>query len=122
MKRFSAYLAVLFLPCSAAIAQAPVSGSPSQTPSTSSATALPAVMSTEGQEVVQFQKIEDAWSNAVNQRDQYGLELVLSPLFVDVAASGDITTRNQQVATVLTGEDKTIHIEQRVVKGRADDT
>ena len=30
--------------------------------------------------------------------DQYGLELVLSPLLVDVSATGDITTRNQQVA------------------------
>ena len=118
MKRFSAYLAVLFLPCSAAIAQAPVSGSPSQTPSTSSATALPAVMSTEGQEVVQFQKIEDAWSNAVNQRDQYGLENVLSPLFVDVAANGDITTRNQQIVQVISSDDKTTWLMQKVITVR----
>ncbi len=48
--------------------------------------------------MAQFQKIEDSWSDAVNRRDQYGLELVLSPLFVDVSASGDVTTRNQQVA------------------------
>jgi hypothetical protein len=54
----------------------------------------------------------------VNQRDQYGLELVLSPLFVDISATGDITTRNQQVATVITGEDKTIHLDQRVITVR----
>jgi ketosteroid isomerase-like protein len=46
------------------------------------------------------------------------LELVLSPLFVDVSANGDITTRNQQVASVITGEDKTLHLEQRVITVR----
>jgi ketosteroid isomerase-like protein len=68
--------------------------------------------------VQQFQKIEDSWSVAINQRDQYGLELVLSPLFVDVSATGDVTTRNQQVAAAIAGEDKTLHIEQRVITVR----
>ena len=71
-----------------------------------------------GPQVREFQKIEDAWSDAINQRDQYSLELVLSPLFVDVSASGDITTRNQQLAQLITGEDKTVHLEQRVVTVR----
>jgi len=69
-------------------------------------------------EIREFQKIEDSWSTAVNTRDQYGLELVLSPLFVDVSATGDITTRNQQVAQTITGEDKTVHLEQRVITVR----
>ena len=51
-------------------------------------------------------------------RDQYGLELVLSPLFVDVSANGDITTRNQQVAMAITGDDKTLHLDQRVITVR----
>ncbi|HEY1896742.1 MAG TPA: nuclear transport factor 2 family protein [Terracidiphilus sp.] len=71
-----------------------------------------------GPQVREFQKIEDAWSSAINERDQYSLELVLSPLFVDVSASGDITTRNQQLAQLITGEDKTVHLEQRVVTVR----
>ena len=71
-----------------------------------------------GPQVKEFQKIEDTWSNAINSRDQYGLELVLSPLFVDVSANGDITTRNQQLAQLITGEDKSIHLEQRVVTVR----
>jgi ketosteroid isomerase-like protein len=71
-----------------------------------------------GPQVREFQKIEDTWSNAINVRDQYSLELVLSPLFVDVSASGDITTRNQQLAQLITGEDKTVHLEQRVVTVR----
>jgi len=78
----------------------------------------PTATSAESPEKLEFQKIEDTWSAAINDRDQYGLELVLSPLFVDVSASGDITTRNQQVASVLNGEDKTIHLEQRVITVR----
>jgi ketosteroid isomerase-like protein len=107
MKRYLA-LVFLFL-CSFAAAQ-----NPPQAPAT-----LPvAVTSADSPAVAQFQKIEDSWSSAVNGRDQYGLELVLSPLLVDVSASGDVTTRNQQVASVITGEDKTIHLDQRVVTVR----
>ena len=78
----------------------------------------PAATSAGSPEIVQFQKIEDSWSSALNGRDQYTLELVLSPLFVDVSASGDITTRNQQLAQVITGEDKTMHMQQRVITVR----
>jgi hypothetical protein len=76
------------------------------------------VTTAESPEIREFQKIEDSWADSINQRDQYGLELVLSPLFVDVSASGDITTRNQQIALMITGEDKTTHIEQRVITVR----
>jgi ketosteroid isomerase-like protein len=82
------------------------------------ATVPPAVATTAPTEVSQFQKIEDGWSNAVNARDQYGLELVLSPLFVDVSAGGDISTRNQQVADLLGNDDKSLHLEQKVVTVR----
>jgi ketosteroid isomerase-like protein len=78
----------------------------------------PGVTETVSPEILQFQKIEDSWSDAVNRRDQYALELVLSPLFVDVSASGDVTTRNQQVAQVLSGEDKTLYLTQKVVTVR----
>ena len=69
-------------------------------------------------EILEFQKIEDSWSDAVNRRDQYSLELVLSPLYVDVSASGDVTTRNQQVAQVISGDDKTLYLTQKVVTVR----
>ncbi len=65
-----------------------------------------------------FQKIEDNWSDAVNRRDQYALELVLSPLFVDVSAQGDVTTRNQQVVQVISGQDKTVYLTQKVITVR----
>ena len=109
MNRFVACFSALLLSCCAAGGQ-----SPAPVP----ASAQPGVTSAESPEIREFQKIEDSWSNSVNQRDQYGLELVLSPLFVDISATGDITTRNQQVATVITGEDKTIHLYQRVITVR----
>jgi ketosteroid isomerase-like protein len=110
MARFLAFSAVL-LCCSAAFAQSP---SPPATP-----VSVPAGSTTSvSPEIREFQKIEDNWSNSINGRDQYGLELVLSPLFVDVSAVGDITTRNQQVAALITGEDKTLHLDQRVITVR----
>jgi ketosteroid isomerase-like protein len=111
MIRFPACFSALLLTCCVSGAQNPIPA-PVQT-----AVVNPAA-SAGSPEIKEFQKIEDSWSIAVNNRDQYGLELVLSPLFVDVAASGDITTRNQQLALVITGEDKTLHIEQRVITVR----
>ena len=83
-----------------------------------SAPVAPSVTSTAAPEVGEFQKIEDSWSTAVNARDQYGLELVLSPLFVDVSAGGDISTRNQQLAALISTDDKTLHLDQRVITVR----
>jgi hypothetical protein len=48
-----------------------------------------------------FQQIEDRWSEAINKRDQYALELVLSPEMIDISATGTVTTRDQQIAMVL---------------------
>ena len=107
MKRSFAGICIVFLMSCTSYSQ--TAGTPVVKPTATSA---------ESPEIRDFQKIEDSWATAVNDRDQYGLELVLSPLFVDVSASGDITTRNQQVASVLTGEDRTIHLEQRVITVR----
>jgi ketosteroid isomerase-like protein len=111
MMRFFVSFAFVFFTCCAAVAQDP-------TPVPVAASAQPNVTSSESPAIRDFQKIEDAWSTAINLHDQYGLELVLSPLFVDVSASGDITTRNQQLAMAISGEDKTIHLDQRVITVR----
>jgi hypothetical protein len=111
MTRFAACFSAVLLSCCVAVAQdqgvTPAAGS-----------ARPNVTTAESPEILQFQRIEDSWADSVNQRDQYGLELVLSPLFVDVSAAGDITTRNQQVANVITGEDKSQRLNQRVITVR----
>lgn len=111
MTRFLACLPCVLFSCCAAVAQV-------STPTPAATSAQPNVTSTESPEIREFQKLEDAWSDAINVRDQYALELVLSPLFVDVSATGDITTRNQQLAMVIAGEDKTIHLDQRVITVR----
>ena len=113
MTRFVGGLSVFLLSSCFAVAQDPASA-----PAPAPVAARPAVTSAESPDLREFQKIEDAWSAAINQRDQYGLELVLSPLFVDVAASGDITTRNQQLAQLITLGDKTLHLDQRVISVR----
>jgi ketosteroid isomerase-like protein len=112
MTRELGFSVALLFSCCAVLAQNP-------TPPVSGAKSFaPGATSDAGSEVRDFQKIEDSWSGAVNVRDQYALELVLSPLFIDVSATGDITTRNQQLAQVITGEDKTVHLEQRVITVR----
>lgn len=115
MNRFVFCLLAVFSLCSAATAQNPASDPASPA---DAATVPPGVTTTVTPEIAQFQKIEDSWSDAVNRRDQYGLELVLSPLFVDISASGDVTTRNQQVAQVLSDEDKTLYLTQKVITVR----
>ena len=118
MTRVSACFFALLLSC-VAIAQTPALGSAPDPPLASgSSSNQPAVTSTQSPEIDQFQKIENNWSDSINRHDQYALELVLSPLFVDVAASGDITTRNQQLAQVITGEDKTVYLTQKVITVR----
>jgi ketosteroid isomerase-like protein len=111
MTRLVIGFSVLLLSSCVAVAQNPV-------PVPASAAAQHAVTSASSPAILEFQKIEDAWSNAMNVRDQYALELVLSSLFVDISASGDITTRNQQLAQLITGEDKTLHLEQKVITVR----
>jgi hypothetical protein len=112
MIRRLALFSLVLLSCSAAF---------SQTPSQPAAPATPhvaGVASAAGPELVEFQKVEDSWAASVNSRDQYGLELVLSPLYVDIAASGDVTTRNQQLAQIINGEDKTMHIDYHAITVR----
>ena len=82
------------------------------------AASLSAAATTSSPEVQQFQKIEDTWSSAVNRHDQYARENVLSPLFMDVAANGDITTRNQQIALLLSSDDKSLWLSQKVIMVR----
>ncbi len=115
MNRFLPCFAAAVFLCCAATAQNPA---PEPAASASPASPQEGVTNTVSPEVAQFQKIEDSWSDAVNRHDQYGLELVLSPLFVDVSSSGDVTTRNQQVVQVISGDDKTVYLTQKVITVR----
>ncbi len=115
MNRLFVCLSALLLACGFTAAQTPVTGAAAPAPQ---ATPEPGVTSTVSPEVAQFQKIEDSWSDAVNRRDQYALDLVLSPLFVDISAQGDVSTRNQQVVQVISGQDKALYLTQKVITVR----
>jgi hypothetical protein len=65
-----------------------------------------------------MQKLEDSWSAALAKRDQYGLELVLSPQFVNISADGEVRSRNQEIAFVLNKFPDMISLEQTVVSVR----
>lgn len=117
MNRFFACFSAVLLSCCTAAAQNFEPAAPSAT-ATTPAAAPSAATSTQSTQIAQFQKIEDSWADAVNRRDQYGLELVLSPFFVDVSATGDVTTRNQQVAQVISNDDKNASLTQKVVAVR----
>jgi len=65
-----------------------------------------------------FQQIEDRWSQAIAKRDQYALELVLSPELIDISASGDQTTRDQQVAMLFEKNVEPLSLDQRVTDVR----
>ncbi len=114
MNRFLPFVSIALLCCTAAAQNS----SPDPAATAVPPADKPGVMETVSPEILEFQKLEDSWSDAVNRRDQYALELVLSPLFVDVSASGDVTTRNQQVAQVISGDDKSLYLTQKVVTVR----
>jgi ketosteroid isomerase-like protein len=66
----------------------------------------------------EMQQVEDRWNDAVTKRDQYGLELVLAPQFIGISASGDVTTRNQQIARLFVKGSGPESLEQKVVSVR----
>lgn len=69
-------------------------------------------------EVKEFQGLEDQWSNAVVKDDQYTMEFLLSPLYVDISSTGDVTTRNQQIAELFDKGTEPVSLQQRVVTVR----
>ncbi len=66
----------------------------------------------------EMQQVEDVWDAAITKRDQYGLENVLSPQVVDIAATGDVTTRNQDVAKLFVKDALPESLKQKVVDVR----
>lgn len=81
--------------------------------------AAPAPAASQAPEVTQMQHMEDLWDDALAKRDQYGLELVLAPQFIDIASNGDVTTRNQQIARLFLKEiGSPAQLKQKVVTVR----
>jgi ketosteroid isomerase-like protein len=66
----------------------------------------------------EMQQVENRWADAVTKRDQYGLELVLAPQFIGISATGDVTTRNQQIANLFVKGSGPASLEQKVISVR----
>ena len=66
----------------------------------------------------EMQQVEDRWDDAVTKRDQYAMELVLAPQFIGISASGDVTTRNQQIAHLFVKGSGPDSLEQKVISAR----
>jgi hypothetical protein len=73
---------------------------------------------TQSPQIHEMQQIEDRWSDAITRRDQYQLELVLAPSYIDISASGEVTTRNQQIVRLLGKTNIPDSLEQKVVTVR----
>jgi ketosteroid isomerase-like protein len=69
--------------------------------------------------VQQFQQFEDKWSIAYAHKDQFDMELILSPSFVNVSAAGQVSTRNELIAQMFDhSAGDLLSMEQRVVNVR----
>jgi ketosteroid isomerase-like protein len=69
-------------------------------------------------QIAEMQQVEDAWDAAVTKHDQYGLENVLAGQFVDISATGDVTTRNQQIAHLFVAGAVPVSLTQKVIGAR----
>ena len=78
----------------------------------------PAKANTPPPEFKEMQQVEDRWNDAITKRDQYALELVLAPQFIGISATGDVTTRNQQIANLFVKGSLPESLEQKVVSVR----
>jgi ketosteroid isomerase-like protein len=56
---------------------------------------------TDSPEVARIRAIESSWAEALVKKDQYALDLALAPTYVDISASGAVTTKNQQIAKLF---------------------
>jgi ketosteroid isomerase-like protein len=65
-----------------------------------------------------MQQVEDAWDAAVSKHDQFALENLLGADFVGIAADGDVTTRNQQIAHLFVAGAEPASLSQKVVGAR----
>ena len=69
--------------------------------------------------VQQFQHIEDNWSVALVNKDQFALDNLLAPTFIGISADAQVSTRNQLISDALASlPEPLLSIEQKVVNVR----
>ncbi len=70
------------------------------------------------QQVAELQKVADRWDEAVYQHDQYALELVLAPQYIDISDKGEVTNRDQQISEMMMKDAPRFQLTQKVVSVR----
>lgn len=65
-----------------------------------------------------MQAVEDAWDAAVTKHDQFALENLLGRDFVGIGATGEVTTRNQQIAHLFVPGEEPLSLSQKVIGAR----
>ena len=65
-----------------------------------------------------FQALENRLCKADAERDQFTLELLLDPDFIDISPAGVLTTRNQDIANVLRSAPDLSSVSERVTNAR----
>lgn len=70
------------------------------------------------QNVAELQKVADRWDEAVYQHDQYALELVLAPQYIDISDTGIVTNRDQQISEMMMKDAPRFQLTQKVVSVR----
>lgn len=70
------------------------------------------------QQVADLQKVADRWDEAVYQHDQYALELVLAPQYIDISDTGNVTNRDQQISEMMMKDAPRFQLTQKVVSVR----
>lgn len=86
-----------------------------QTTTDSTQTDSASVMS---QQVADLQKVVDRWDDAIDQRDQYALELVLAPQFIAISDTGKVNNRDQVISQLVTKDAPRYTLTQKVVSVR----
>ncbi|HVC89281.1 MAG TPA: nuclear transport factor 2 family protein [Acidobacteriaceae bacterium] len=70
------------------------------------------------QQIADIQSVVDRWDEAVTQHDQYGLELVLAPQYIDISDTGQVTNRDQQISEMMMKDAPRLTFTQKVVSVR----
>lgn len=74
--------------------------------------------STNSEQVAELQKVADRWDDAVDQRDQYALELVLAPDYIEITDMGAVFSRDQVVSQLVRKDAPHYSLIQKVITVR----
>ena len=77
-----------------------------------------AASSAMAQQSADLQKVVDRWDDAVGQRDQYALELVLAPQFINITDTGQVENRDQVISELVAHDAPRYSLTQKVVSVR----